>query len=482
MDRPFSQLKHRILPIALALLAGIGISTAIGRYHAGISAATAANKPAPIGGSQTLPDFAALAKHIGPSVVNVSTAQVRRAAQELPFGSDDPMGQFFERFFGAPRGPERRSGQGSGFIIDSDGTILTNFHVVDGAQKIVVTMDDGKNYDAKVLGKDEKTDIAVIKIAAGRNLPAVDLGDSDRLQVGEWVMAIGNPFGLDHTVTSGIVSAKGRQIGAGPYDNFIQTDASINPGNSGGPLINLRGEVVGINTAIFSQSGGNIGIGFAIPANSFKELLPQLKDKGRVVRGYLGTKVQKVTPEIAESLGMKPARGALVAEVLGGGPAELAGVKPGDVIIEFDRKQVKDSSDLPIQVARVAPGTRLEVKLWRDGKEMTLPLTVGEMKEAEVSASTHEGDLGLTTQPITPRLAENLGLDRAEGLVITAVRPGGAADEAGLRSGDVIVEINREPVKNLADYRRELARSEKAKSILMLVRRGQSNLFLALKR
>lgn len=392
------------------------------------------------------------------------------------------MGQFFERFFGAPRGPERRSGLGSGFIIDGDGTILTNFHVVDGAQKIVVTMDDGKNYDAKVLGKDEKTDIAVIKIAAGRNLPAVDLGDSDRLQVGEWVMAIGNPFGLDHTVTSGIVSAKGRQIGAGPYDNFIQTDASINPGNSGGPLINLRGEVVGINTAIFSQSGGNIGIGFAIPANSVKDLLPQLRDKGKVVRGYLGTKVQKVTPEIAESLGMKPARGALVAEVLRGGPAELAGVKPGDVILEFDRKEVKDSSDLPIEVARVAPGTRLQLKLWRDGKEVTLPLTVGEMKEAEVSASTHEGDLGLTVQPITPRLAENLGLDRAEGLVITAVKSGGAADEAGLRPGDVIVEINREPVKNLADYRRELARNEKAKAVLLLVRRGQSNLFLALKR
>jgi serine protease Do len=482
MDRPFSQLKYRFLPIALALLAGIGISTAIGRYHAGISLATAANSPAPVGSSQALPDFAVLAKRIGPSVVNVSTTQVRRAAQDLPFGSDDPMGQFFERFFGAPRGPERRSGLGSGFIIDGDGTILTNFHVVDGAQKIVVTMDDGKNYDAKVLGKDEKTDIAVIKIAAGRNLPAVDLGDSDRLQVGEWVMAIGNPFGLDHTVTSGIVSAKGRQIGAGPYDNFIQTDASINPGNSGGPLINLRGEVVGINTAIFSQSGGNIGIGFAIPANSVKDLLPQLRDKGKVVRGYLGTKVQKVTPEIAESLGMKPARGALVAEVLRGGPAELAGVKPGDVILEFDRKEVKDSSDLPIEVARVAPGTRLQLKLWRDGKEVTLPLTVGEMKEAEVSASTDEGDLGLTVQPITPRLAENLGLDRAEGLVITAVKSGGAADEAGLRPGDVIVEINREPVKNLADYRRELARNEKAKSVLLLVRRGQSNLFLALKR
>jgi serine protease Do len=484
MDSPFYKIKHRALPvtIAVAFFSAMGIGAAIERYYAGLSPASAASNPGPIGGPQGLPDFAALAKRVSPSVVNVSTTQVRKAAQDLPFGDNDEMGRLFERFFGAPRGPERRRGQGSGFIIGTDGTILTNFHVVDGAQKIVVTLDDGKNYDAKVLGADQKTDIAVIKITAGRRLPAVGFGDSDALQVGEWVMAIGNPFGLDHTVTSGIVSAKGRQIGAGPYENFIQTDASINPGNSGGPLINLRGEVVGINTAIFSQSGGNIGIGFAIPANSVKELLPQLRDKGKVVRGYLGTKVQKLTPEIAESLGMKQTRGALVAEVLKGGPAELAGVKAGDVIIELDRKEVKDSSDLPAQVARVAPGTRLELKVWRNGKEVALPITVGEMREAEVTASTYEGDLGLSAEPITPRVAENLGLDRAEGLLITAVRPGSAADEAGLRSGDIIVEVNRAPVKNLADYRRELARNENAKSVLLLVRRGQSNLFLALKR
>ncbi|MBF8254653.1 MAG: serine protease, partial [Deltaproteobacteria bacterium] len=216
-----------------------------------------------------LPDFASLAKKLGPSVVNISTTQVRRTAEQAPapFGDGDPFGQFWERFFGGPipRGPQRQTGLGSGFIIDRDGTILTNYHVVDGAQKIVVKLSDGRSFDAKVLGKDQKTDIAIIKIGAGQDLPAAALGDSDRLEVGEWVMAIGNPFGLDHTVTSGIVSAKGRHIGAGPYEDYIQTDASINPGNSGGPLINLRGEVVGINSAIFSQSGGNIGIGFAIP-------------------------------------------------------------------------------------------------------------------------------------------------------------------------------------------------------------------------
>ncbi len=480
--------KSKLSPMALAsvvsVLAGMALTGAIERYYAGVQSAHAASSAAPIVTPQGLPDFISLAKKLSPSVVNVSTIQIRKATQGGPGFGDDQMGEFFERFFGAPvpRGPQRRGGLGSGFIIDSNGTILTNYHVVDGAEKISVTLSDGKNYDAKVIGKDQKSDIAVVKIDAGRDLPAVNLGDSDRLEVGEWVMAIGNPFGLDHSVTSGIVSAKGRNIGAGPYDNFIQTDASINPGNSGGPLINLRGEVVGINSAIFSQSGGNIGIGFAIPTNAVKELLPQLRDKGKVVRGFIGASVQKVTPDIADSLGLKQARGALVADVIKGGPAERAGLKPGDIIIEFDRKEIKDSSDLPMQVARVAPGMSVQMKVLRDGKETALPLTVGEMKESEVIAATQEGELGLTVQPVTPQLAENLGLERAEGLVITAVKRGSAAEEAGLRSGDVITEINRQPIKNLADYNRELTRNEKAKSVLLLVRRGPSSLFLALKR
>jgi len=469
----------------LCLLAGVSISSAIDQYQAGGRIAAVANAQAPAV-SQGLPDFATLAKRVGPSVVNVSTTQVRKAAADVPspFDGDDPMSQFWQRFFGGriPRGSQRQMGLGSGFIIDRNGTILTNYHVVDGAQKISVTLSDGKSYDAKVLGKDEKTDIAVIKIDAGQDLPAVTLGDSDRLDVGEWVMAIGNPFGLDHTVTSGIVSAKGRQIGAGPYDNFIQTDASINPGNSGGPLINLRGEVVGITTAIYSQSGGNIGIGFAIPTNSIKEVLPQLKDKGRVVRGYLGTTVQKITPEIADSLGVKQQRGALVADVVRGSPAERAGIKTGDIITEFNSKEVKDSTELPGLVARVAPGTGTSIKVLRDGKEMTLAITVGEMKDTEVAASGQQGELGLAVQPVTPEVAQSLGLDRAEGLVITEVKPGSAADDAGLREGDLITQINRRPVKNLADYNREMAQSKKGQSVLLLVRRGDASVFLALKR
>jgi len=468
---------------ALCMIAGAGIGVAIEKPLNGRTVAVAASTEA----VRTLPNFAELAKRVGPSVVNVSTTQLRRMAEDVPspFGEDDPRNDLLERFFGGriPRGPQRQNGLGSGFIIDSNGTILTNYHVVNDAQKISVTVSDGKTYDAKVVGKDQKSDIAVIKIDAGRALPAVTLGDSDRLEVGEWVMAIGNPFGLDHTVTSGIVSAKGRQIGAGPYDNFIQTDASINPGNSGGPLLNLRGEVVGINTAIFSQSGGNIGIGFAIPSNSVKDLLPQLRDKGKVVRGYVGATVQKISPEIAESLGLKQTGGALVADVVKGGPAEKAGLKVGDVIVEFDKKVIKDSADLPAAVARVSPGTSVQLKIAREGKQISLPITVGEMKESEVIASTgQESDLGLTVQPVTPDIAQSLGLERAEGLVVASVKPGSAADDAGLRSGDVITQVNRRPVRNLADYNREISRTEKTKSVLFLVHRGESSVFLALKR
>jgi len=401
-----------------------------------------------------------------------------------PFGEEDPFGDFWRKFFGGPipRGPQRQKSLGSGFIIDRDGSILTNNHVVENAEKIVVKLADEREFEAKVIGKDSKTDIAVIKINAKGNFALPPMGDSDQLEVGEWVMAIGNPFGLDSTVTAGIVSAKGRHIGAGPYDNFIQTDASINPGNSGGPLINLRGEVVGINTAIFSRTGGNIGIGFAIPINLVKELLPQLKGKGKVTRGYLGVLIQKITPEIAESLGLEKARGALVANVSKDGPADHAGVKVGDVIIEFDGKEIKESNDLPIIVARTPVDKKARLKVLRDKKEVTLTVTVGELKDEEVVASTKEkGELGLTVRRVTPQMAESLGLDRAEGVVVAAVEPGSPGDEAGLRRGDVILEMDRKPIRTLADYRKAIGETKKGKGILFLVRRGENTLFLALK-
>ena len=481
--------KGVVLVALVSLVVGLGISGSLDW----LAPSRAVNLMGESGNADLrpnqLPDFVALAKRMQPLVVNISTTQVSegRGGQEFgsPFGDDDPFNDFWRRFFGgpAPRGPQRQRSLGSGFIIDSDGSILTNNHVVENAQKIVVKLlDDEQEYEAKLVGRDPKTDVAVIKVNAKKNLPAASLGDSDRLEVGEWVVAIGNPFGLDSTVTSGIVSAKGRHIGQGPYDNFIQTDASINPGNSGGPLINLRGEVIGINTAIFSRTGGNIGIGFAIPINLVKEVLPQLRGKGKVTRGFLGVLIQKVTPELAESLGMDKGRGALVANVSKDGPADKAGVKVGDVIVEFDGKEVKDSGDLPIIVARTGVDKRVRMKVLRDKKEITLTVTVGELKEEEVVASSPEkGELGLTVQRVTPQMAESLGLEKADGVVVTVVEPGSAADEAGIRRGDIIMEIDRKPIRNIDEYKKSVAAIRKGRGVLFLVRRGEGTLFLALK-
>jgi serine protease Do len=482
--------KGIVLVALVSLIIGLGISGSLDWLAPGRAvnmtgeSGTADGRPA-----TQLPDFVGLAKKMRPVVVNISSTQVSegRGQQEFgsPFGEEDPFNDFWRRFFGGPmpRGPQRQRSLGSGFIIDADGSILTNNHVVENAQKIVVTLsEDQQEYEAKIVGRDPKTDIAIIKINTKKTLDAANFGDSDKLEVGEWVVAIGNPFGLDSTVTSGIVSAKGRHIGQGPYDNFIQTDASINPGNSGGPLINLRGEVIGINTAIFSRSGTNIGIGFAIPINLVKELLPQLRGKGKVTRGYLGVLIQKVTPDIAESLGVDRARGALVANVSKDGPAEKAGVKVGDVIVEFDGKEIKDSGDLPIIVARTPVDKKVGMKVLRDKKEMVLNVTVGELKEEEVVASAPEkGELGMTVQRLTPQIAESLGLDKAEGVVVTAVEPGSAADEAGIRRGDVILEIDRKPIRSVDEYKKSVAGIRKGKGVLFLVRRGESTLFLALK-
>ena len=481
-------LKGAVLVGLVSLVVGLGISGSLdwlspSRALVGESAPETRTPTA-------LPDFVALAKRMRPVVVNISTTQVNemrgQSQQEFgsPFGDDDPFNDFWRRFFGGPmpRGPQRQRSLGSGFIIDADGSILTNNHVVENAQKIVVKLSNDQEYEAKVIGRDAKTDMAVIKIDAKTALSAASLGDSDGLEVGEWVVAIGNPFGLDSTITSGIVSAKGRHIGQGPYDNFIQTDASINPGNSGGPLINLRGEVIGINTAIFSRTGGNMGIGFAIPINLAKELLPQLRGKGKVTRGYLGVLIQKVTPDIAESLGMERGYGALVANVSKDGPAEKAGVKVGDVIVEFDGKEVKDSADLPIIVARTAVEKKVRMKVLRDKKEVMLNVAVGELKDEEVVASAPEkGELGMTVQKLTPQLAENLGLDKPDGVVVTAVEPGSAAEEAGIRRGDVILEVDRKPVRGVEDYRKAIGANRKGRGVLFLVRRGESTLFLALK-
>lgn len=369
-----------------ALLVGIGVSQGIGKLSQGdslrILTGSRDSEPVPSAGVQVLSDFVSLAKTLRPVVVNISATQVERQPQGFssPFEEDD----LAEEFFGLPRPPNtarQRESQGSGFIIDRDGSILTNQHLVGGAKKIVVRLSNGKDLEAKVIGQDSRTDIAVIKIKTGESLTTAPLGDSDRLEVGEWVMAIGNPFGLDNSVTSGIVSAKGRFIGAGPYDDFIQTDTSVNPGNSGGPLVNMRGEVVGINTAIVSNTGANVGIGFALPINLVKGLLPQLKKAGKITRGWLGVNTQRLTPEIAESLGINSAHGALVSEVSKDGPAHRAGIQPADVIIEFDGHPVKDARALPLIVARAPVDRKTQLKILRDKKQLTLNVTIGELRE-----------------------------------------------------------------------------------------------------
>lgn len=487
--------------VSLVILAGLRSAQAISFWG------EEGNAPTPTADTSTraaatslgLPDFTDLAERLSPEVVNISTTSESEQQMQFtpPHGQQQPGGppsgppgqdhdfwEPFERFFGPmPKRPFRQRSLGSGFIISKDGYIITNNHVIENADEIVARLSDAKEYNAKVVGRDPKTDIAVIKIEAGNDLRAAVLGDSDSLRVGEWVMAIGNPFGLENTVTAGIVSAKGRFIGQGNYDNFIQTDAAINPGNSGGPLINLKGEVVGINTAIFSRTGGNIGIGFAIPVNLAKELLPELRDKGKVTRGWLGVYIQKVTPEIAESLGLSGTGGALVADVMAETPAKKAGIEVGDVITEYDGHKIKESNELPMMVARTPIGRSAKVKLVRRGKEMTLNVDVGELKDEEVATSPSESDdYGLSVQPLTPEIAETLGLDAGtKGVVVAGVEPGSVADDAGLRRGDVVLEVNQQSVDNVAGFRSALKQAQGKKNVLFLVRRGQNTVFLALK-
>jgi serine protease Do len=460
----------------ISLLIGLGIS--VNASHGGFSSGnTAAQEPNPATTARGLPDFVALAKRLKPEVVNISTIQTA----EQP-DAPNPFGQRDRFSAPSPRGQFKQRSLGSGFIIEPDGLILTNFHVVDNAETITVRLLDGRELAGKVVGKDQKTDIALVKISA-RDLPVAPLADSDRLEVGEWVMAIGNPFGLDNTVTSGIVSAKDRQIGAGPYDHFIQTDASINPGNSGGPLVNLEGEVVGINTAIFSQSGGNIGIGFAIPINLVKDLLPQLKTGGKITRGWLGVSIQGITPDLAASLGLDQAKGALVSSVVQNSPADRAGIKAGDVIVGYAGKPINNANDLPFLVAGTPVGKTVSLQVFRGNKETPVAVAIEKMKEEEVIASpTEKDDLGLTVEQITPDIAEDLGLEQTHGVVITAVAPDGLGDEAGFQPGDIVREINRQPVRNLSDYRNIMASATQNKSILFLVQREDSTIFLALRK
>jgi len=430
------------------------------------------------------PSFAAIAKRTMPIVVNISTSQ------RSPRGnSNDPLEEFFGRFFGeVPARENSPRSLGSGILISRDGEILTNFHVVRSADTIRVKLADQTEYDARLIGKDDRTDLALIKITkSGGNLPFARLGSSSQLEVGDWVMAIGNPFGLEHTVTAGIVSAKGRVIGAGPYDNFIQTDASINPGNSGGPLINAVGEVVGVNSAIFSQGGGNIGIGFAIPIDLAKKVADQLRKRGRVIRGWLGIRAQDVTPQTAASMGItRPAAEmAVVTDVAENSPAAEAGIKTGDLIVELNGKPVPKSHDLPSLIADTPPNQKISLKIIRENKEQIVTAKIGELpddNDASQQVEARDPEIGLRVQRITPEAARRLGLSSTKGVLVIEVQPGSPADQVGLQPADVIREVNQRPVNNVKDFERVARQGRRGDRILLLVQRGDNAVFFALKR
>jgi serine protease Do len=428
------------------------------------------------------PDWVKIGRDLKPAVVNVSARRAEATTPEMqgPSGEESPFDRYFKDFFGSRPRRHARS-MGSGFIINQNGYIVTNNHVVEGATQVQVKLSDGRELAAKVVGRDAKTDIALLKVEAG-GLTVIPLGDSSASQVGEPVMAIGNPFGLEQTVTTGIVSATGRAIGAGPYDDFIQTDASINPGNSGGPLINARGQAIGINTAIFSQSGGSVGIGFAIPMTLAKSVVTQLADSGKVTRGWLGVGIQPVTPDLAKSFGRAETSGVLVSSVSDGSPAERAGLKPGDIITEYDGRKVERASDLPRAVAGTPVGREVRLSVIRDGKPVTLSTRIAAL-DAKEAAQAEGGEkakpaLGLAVQPLTPALAQQLGVRTTQGLVVQNVQEGSPAADAGFERGDVIVEVDKKVVKSVAELRELVDRRAKGKPMLFRIQRQDASLFL----
>jgi serine protease Do len=464
------------------------------------SLAGAADGPLPGG-------FADLVDKLSPAVVNISSTQKVKSAQG-PVGSPfqdlpntpemEPFRQFFDQFQGqAKPDPDREVySLGSGVIIDATGFIVTNNHVIDDAEEVSVILSDKTKYKAKIIGRDKKTDLALLKVDPKKDLPFVPLGDSDAMRVGDWVIAIGNPFGLGGSVTQGIISARQRSINAGPFDDFLQTDAPINRGNSGGPLFNTHGEVIGINTAIFSPSGGSIGIGFAIPTSLAKPVIAQLKEYGRTHRGWLGVKIQEVSEEAAESIGMPKAIGALVLEVTKGSPSDKAGIQVGDVITNFDGKEISEMRLLPRIVAETKKGKAVTITYWRKGASKTAQITVGELDETDDQADNDDQDkakkpktaksetvMGMDVAPLTPELRQDMNLDeKVQGLAVTDIKHGSESAKRGMRPGDIIVDVNGEPVKTADDLKKgfETAHKSGRKFALVKVARDKDASFVTL--
>lgn len=491
--------QRRILAIGLLVGAAVAMPTLA---LPSVEAYAASNKLAEM-------SFADLIEKASPAVVRIAASRSHApdsATGEPPFQvpeqfRDGPLGEFFDRFFRErpPSSPPGNHGRaiphaaatGSGFIVDDEGIVVTNNHVIRNADDLKVTLKDGRTFDAEVVGVDEKTDLAVLRLdlESKEALPTVQWGDSDATRVGDWVVAVGNPFGLDGTVTAGIVSARGRDLGAGPYDDFIQIDASINQGNSGGPLFDGSGKVIGVNTAIFTPNGGNVGIGFAIPSNIAADVVEELQEKGVVERGFLGVMIQPVTDEIADSLGLDSSKGALVADVTADSAAAKAGVQRGDVILRFDGKAIGSPRDLSRRVAEAGIGVEKQLELWRDGKDLTMTVTLGEAPEQIASASPHGSetrnleDLGLKVAPLDAQVRSRLELDDGtSGVVIVDVDGSKQAGQKGLRPGDVITSVDKQPVSTPADVVSaiEAARNSDKKAVLFLVERQGDSRFVAL--
>ncbi len=492
--------KRFYLSAAFLLLAGVIIGLAVSSRLDITTTLTAKNSQVSSRALETLSqlsdalsDVAAVAT---PSVVNISTTRLIKTRDEAPFDLfDDP---FFRRFFGDqlphPNVPKEHKEQslGSGVIVSEDGYIVTNNHVIEKSQEIKVLLTNKRDYKAKLIGADPKTDIAVIKIEA-TGLPALPWGDSNKLRVGEIVFAIGNPFGLNSTLTMGVISAVGRaNVGIADYEDFIQTDAAINPGNSGGALINARGELVGINTAIVSRTGGYQGIGFAVPSSMARQVMESLIKYKKVVRGWLGVSIQEVTSDLAEEFGVKDLKGALVSGVMKGSPAEKAGIKQGDVLLAFGGKEVEDTGHLRNMVSQTPVGTKVKVKLLRQKKEMELEVTVAELPKKLGEAGTEEGTggseeesnalSGITVRELTPELAKRFGLGEGEsGVVIVKIDPGSRAAEAGVRPGDVVLQINQKDIATIEDYKKAASRIRPKDRTLLLISRKGEDLFVTIK-
>ena len=442
----------------------------------------------------SLPDFSVLAEKALPAVVNISSTKIVKVPQQA-----QQLYRFFYWFFPGQPNPNkpqqkvppqefRSKSLGSGFIIDKDGYIVTNYHVIDGADEVEVSITPDIKYEAKIIGKDKKTDLALIKINSKKPLHYLSFGDSTKAKIGQWVLAIGNPFGLSHTVTHGIISAKGRVLGVGPYDNFIQTDAPINPGNSGGPLLNIHGQVIGINSAIYTKTGQSAGIGFAIPSSIAISVIKQLKKHGKVTRGWLGVKIQKITPTIAKGLGLKSTEGALVAEVIKGTPAYKGGIKRGDIITKFNNSEVKNFNDLPLIVADTPPGKKVEVEILRQKgnkwKSITLHLKITEMKnvkENEESGNEEEEEsakIGLRLKNLNQNEKDQLGITK--GVLIVSVSAESPAAENGLQPGDVILQLNRKDTNNAKDVLKIIKRVHSGDPLLFLIyRKGEGTIWIA---